>query len=434
MKIDFQKILLSIFIIGLGLGVALFAGIIPSGGGSEGASGLSVDIVIWGPLDAGVLTAYLGPIEDENDNLSITYVQKEISQINAELSDAIAAGRGPDLFFMSDDYILRHSDKVVVIPYDSFPRLEFQEAYIDQGGMFMNAEGIVAFPFAVDPLVLYYNRDLLSSAFIVNPPVTWQELAEITPQLTVRTESGVIQQAAISLGTYDNIPHAKSILSTLAIQAGSPMVIIDAKGRYKEALASSGAQGGMTSALRYYTSFAQPRNEQYTWSVNMRSARDTFIAEESAMYIGYASELQSLRTQNPNLNFNVSLLPQLEGQQRKMVGARIFGLAISGQSENVGASYQLAQRLTSPDYVFEFSQILQLPPVRREVLASTPPKPHMRVFYNSALIAGGWLDPESMETSRIFETMIENVLAGLATPGEAVRRANSDVAQLLPSR
>ena len=166
----------------------------------------------------------------------------------------------------------------------------------------------------------------------------------------------------------------------------------------------------------------------------MRSARDTFIAEESAMYIGYASELQSLRTQNPNLNFNVSLLPQLEGQQRKMVGARIFGLAISGQSENVGASYQLAQRLTSPDYVFEFSQILQLPPVRREVLASTPPKPHMRVFYNSALIAGGWLDPESMETSRIFETMIENVLAGLATPGEAVRRANSDVAQLLPSR
>jgi ABC-type glycerol-3-phosphate transport system substrate-binding protein len=39
-------------------------------------------------------------------------------------------------------------------------------------------------PLFVDPIVLYYNKDILSNEGIVNPPRTWDELFLLNSVLT----------------------------------------------------------------------------------------------------------------------------------------------------------------------------------------------------------------------------------------------------------
>jgi len=87
----------------------------------------------------------------------------------------------------------------------------------------------------------------------------------------------------------------------------------------------------------------------------LRNSRDAFIAEDVAMYIGYAGEMQTLQAQNPNLNFNVTLLPQTRDARLQLTTARMTGLAISKQSQNVPSAYNLVRLLTGPDYNAIFS-------------------------------------------------------------------------------
>lgn len=425
---------MGVFIFFILAGVAIFSGFIPIGQKKAAEQNpLTGTITVWGTIDTGLMQVYIDGLQGEHEGLFIQYIQKTPEAISNELANAIAAGTGPDLFFLEDNYIVQHKDKVTVIPYESYPERTFRSQYIQQAALYLSPEGVIAFPFVVDPLVLYYNRDLFNSAFIVTPPKTWEEVLSIAPRLTVKTEAGAIVQSALPLGTYANIPHAKEILSTIAIQAESPMVFQTVDG-FQQGFVQTGSMGGLSAALRYYATFATPTQPNYSWSANLRNARDAFIAEEAAMYIGYASELSTIRNQNPNLNFDVSLLPQLDTQNLKFTSSRMFALAISKQSTNVAGAYQLANILTSPNYVYEFSQGMMLPPVRQEVLATTPTDPYMQVFYNSAIISRSWWDPQPTQTESIFKTMIEETLSGISNADDAVERAASRVEQLLLSR
>lgn len=43
----------------------------------------------------------------------------------------------------------------------------------------MTKDSIIAFPLTIDPLVMYWNRDILSNAGIVKPPAYWDEIYSI---------------------------------------------------------------------------------------------------------------------------------------------------------------------------------------------------------------------------------------------------------------
>ena len=59
----------------------------------------------------------------------------------------------------------------------------------------------------------------------------------------------------------------------------------------------------MGSVLKFYTDFADPLKDVYSWNKSFSNSRDAFSAENLVFYLGYASELQSLINKNPNQNF-----------------------------------------------------------------------------------------------------------------------------------
>ena len=70
-------------------------------------------------------------------------------------------------------------------------------------------------------------------------------------------------------------------------------------------------------------------------------------------------------------------------------------------------------------------------PARRDLLTSVPEDSYSPAFYNSALFARSWLDPDSEDTDNIFRNMIDSVLSNSARTGEAISDANGRLGLLL---
>ena len=63
---------------------------------------------------------------------------------------------------MSHEKLVEHRSRLQSIPYESFPERDFRNRYIDGASIFAMRDGVYAFPLMVDPLVMYWNRDIFS--------------------------------------------------------------------------------------------------------------------------------------------------------------------------------------------------------------------------------------------------------------------------------
>ena len=87
--------------------------------------------------------------------------------------------------------------------------------------------------------------------------------------------------------------------------------------------------------------------------------------------------------------------------------------------------------MTNSESLKMLSSITELPPVRRDLLSEVQTDAVSSVFYDSAIISKGWLDPESPKTEAIFKNMVESVTSGRASLSEAVSTADAELNLLL---
>jgi ABC-type glycerol-3-phosphate transport system substrate-binding protein len=276
-------------------------------------------------------------------------------------------------------------------------------------------------------MVLYWNRDLLTNASYAQPPRYWDEVHDMADVLTRRDAANNVVQSTVAFGEYDNVNHAKEIVSTLIQQAGGEIVQLSSDGRYEQRLTSVGTTGQPAEyALRFYTEFADPAKDLYSWNRSRPMARNAFATGDLALYIGYASELPLIRELNPNLNFAVSIMPQPRGARRSTTFGRVYVFAFPKNAGNINGAIEAAFLLAGSSHAPLFAAAWGIPSARRDVLAE-PKDEAEEVFRQSALIARGWLDPDPQATDRIFERMIENVTSGAARLGDAIQRADQEL-------
>jgi multiple sugar transport system substrate-binding protein len=429
----FQIVVLGIFasLILIGVGVfAAFGGML--GGGQVGA------VTVWGTLDRQTMDGLIDALRSSGDKAfeSVTYVEKDPATYRTDLINSMAAGQGPDLFLVSGEDLYTFSDKVLTIPYNIISQGSYQATYIDAGQLFLTSDGELALPFLIDPIVMYWNRDLFASAGLSTPPVYWDEFLTIAPKITALDSGSNVKKSAVALGEWRNIPTAKEILSALFMQTGDTIVSRYANGLPNVTLGTTpdGATSNPAeSALRFYTEFANPSKTSYAWNRSLPSAPDMFTSGGLGVYFGYASEYQGITERNPNLRFGVAGFPQIQGNSTRVTYGRIMGLAISRSAKNVQGALTVAQHLAGKQSVALISGALSLPPVRRDVAVDTSNNAAAAAFVQSSLIARGWLEP-SDQVDDIFETMIESVVSGQETPSVAIADAVESMRQLFPKQ
>lgn len=428
MKSNFQIITLVVFIAAAVLGVFVFSGAIPLGNSGSGSS--SGTVVLWGTIKSQTISPLIENFNRSNTSFSLKYEEKSSDTFDSDLLESLASGTGPDMFLLPDNLVYKYSNKVYVIPYQSVPLSSFRNTFVEAGEVFLNSKGVLALPLAVDPMVMYYNRNMLDSNGITSPPMYWDEFANLVPVLTQKDQNGSITKSTVALGQFSNISNAKEILASLFMQSGDP-IISENNGEYVSLLSSSTTKYDPSSVLKFYTDFADPLKTSYSWNKSFPSSSDAFSAEELAFYFGFASELPSLINKNPNQNFSVASFPQVRNANFKLTFAHTLGIAISSFSKNQNTAITAAGLLASGDFASKLASSLGIAPARRDLLKSAPTDAYSPTFYSSALYGRSFMDPSPKDTNDIFSNMIEKVLSGSMTPEQALRDASAKLGLLL---
>jgi ABC-type glycerol-3-phosphate transport system substrate-binding protein len=383
-------------------------------------------VSVWGTFDQSAVDTVINNQVSTDSSFSVVkYRRIDERSFESELLNAIADGNPPDLILLPHDLLVSFRSKLTVIPFETIPERTFRDTYIDGAQIFMRSNGTYAIPFAVDPLVLFWNRDLFSNEGLAEPPKTWESLVnETTPRLTVSDSRRVITQSAIGMGEFINVKNAKEILSMLFFQSGTT-IAEELEDSYIITLQTSQKNSGSPApaALNFYTQFVSPASSAYTWSRSQQFDRNAFTAGKLGMYFGKGTEIRDIEDENPNLSFDIAPVPQAQGATALRNYGTFYGFAIPKTSRNVSGAYLAAMKLTESAIVRELTTSLGLTPAHRALYSGTPTSVYDEVLRESALIARGWLDPAPKETSTIFKTMVESITSGRSDADGAVNDA-----------
>ncbi len=425
---QFQIILTSIFGFFILIGVILFAGF------SSNKNDISIgSVLIWGTIEKSVMNGVIRDLIDKDDSFEkVKYEQ--IDEINFDniLAEAMAEGKGPDLFFLPQNKIIKHQNKILAIPYETFSLRDFKDYFIEEGELYLTDKGILALPFMVDPLVMYWNRSIHTNLGISEPPRYWDTFFAFAKKVSEKDQNMNILRSAVALGQYGNIDHAKEILVTLIMQTGNPLV--RRIGEEFDVVLKDGINNqpvAIESAVRFYTEFSDPAKETYSWNTSMPRSKNMFLSGDLALYFGFASELEDLKNKNPNLNFDVASFPQTENSKNIINFGKMEALAINRGSKNTVGAYSVAMALIKSETLLYLNQITKLPPVSRVILAKEPIDPYQNIFFKAALSARAFLDINEEDTSFIFQDMVESVVSGRRKLNESVSRADAEMSELL---
>ena len=101
-------------------------------------------------------------------------------------------------------------------------------------------------------------------------------------------------------------------------------------------------------ALRYFTSFADPNNANYSWNSEYSSAREAFLAGHVAMIFDYGEFADTVNEKAKDaVELEVLNVPQLTSDGEPVVFVRNYAVAISKGSQQKAKAGTLARILAS---------------------------------------------------------------------------------------
>lgn len=437
----FQMILMGSAAFFAVLGFLMFAGVIPSPWGTPQGNKDYGQVSVWGIIPEKEFTDASGLAFKGGGHVRILYTAKDTATFDSDLTEALASGRAPDAIILTQENIVPQKDRIVALAY---PARDLKNNFIQEGELFLVPEGALGLPIVVDPLVMYWNRDMFGGAGISEFPTSWTDLysSQILGLTKHGGDKGALTQSAFALGEFDNITHAKDILATLFLEEGNSITAYrdvagdtSIRSTIEDGATTAGAARPTVAALQFYARFADPTRAEYSWSRALPSSIDMFAQGALGMYFGYASERTTIAEKNPHLNFDVAIIPQAKSgtgsTQKTATFGRMYAIAtLKGAKNQAGALY--AMGLLS-DKVFSdaLAKTMGVASARRDILSVRSTDPYQDVYNRSALISAGWLDPDPAKTEQAFRFAVTDVLSGRRSPEDSINVLGGRVADLL---
>jgi len=426
---SFQKILSVVFGGIIIIAVLLFSGLIPGTSGIGGKRAVAVPLTIWGTFSEAAMSPIVSGFNNDKalETLyKISYVYKEPESFESELLNALASGTGPDIFFVNQETLLNQINKIYEWPYEYYPERTFKDSFVEEGELFLLPEGVAAVPYVIDPVVMYWNRDLFNEKSIARAPITWNEFQDNAKQMTMLDISKNIIFSGAAMGEFSNIKNAKEILVILMMQTGAKINSVS-----DGMLTSSwGDDEQIQNAVDFFGRFSSIRADSYSWNRALPEASEMFTAGTLAMYFGFGSELNYIKNKNPHLNFDIALVPQIGGGRVTATFGKMYGLAVAKNSVNKSAAMGAILQLTGSVYGKTFSENSVYSSARRDLVAESTANADKIVLNKAAVQAKGWLDPNTEATYTIFKNMVESISSGRSKIPQAVSEMQSKFNQV----
>lgn len=300
-------------------------------------------------------------------NIEINYTKKDFSSYQKELSETKQKNKEPNAFIINNNWLAKYAGWLYPLDKNDAYAEEYKLVKYEELLNLFPAEAIrclvyddnlYGLPTYSDSLALYYNKDLFKEAGIENPPKTWKEFKDDVKKLTkIDRENNIIQSGA-ALGSGKNINRSSDILSLLVMQGG--IQIIDSGwniniNREVEINTTKGIEKrnpGKT-AIIFYTEFSDPKKEVYAWNTEQEESTEAFAEKKTAMIFGYSYQIKNLLAKNPDLNYGVSPMPQLE-DSTIVNFSNVWTPAVSKNNNCLVEPQELTDKIDCPKIVWSF--------------------------------------------------------------------------------
>lgn len=401
-------------------------------GGQQAAT-----LEIWSAYDdQGVYTELIEAYQNVNKRITINFQKKSPDTYEQELVNALASGKGPDIFIIHNTWLPKHKTKISPMPQlEGFINAQdFQNMFVDVAYQdFVSENKIYAIPLYIDTLALYYNKDFLNSAGISFPPANWDEFMDDVEKLTKKDQWGNIERSGVAMGTAQNINRSTDILALLMLQTGTEMVSQDYRNAvFNQATHLKGESFNPgRDALRFYTDFSNPTKRVYCWNRSMPYSIDAFYQGKAAMMINYSYNIDTIRAKSPYLNFGIAPVPQIKNRDFDINYPNYWALTVSRNSKYPEAAWQFILYLSQKENLKKYSETAKRPVSRRDLIEWQRENPDLGVFANQALSAKSWYQIDSQAIETIFADMVESVVLGAETINQALDKAADQITILM---
>jgi len=429
-------------------------------------------VTVWGVIDDyDSYNKIFNDFKKVYPYVTIDFKKFRIEEYEEKLVNAMAEDRGPDIFMVHNTWIGKYLPKIQPQPptvkvadqvvtgtaqkkvalqvaekkllSPSAMRNEFADAVSYDAIRTVNVstdpkkvdmqDRVLGIPMSLDTLALYYNKDLMNAAGVATPPAGWDEFQKAVRKLTVLDNRGDIIQAGAGFGTGANVDRSSDIMTLLMMQNRTEMTGTDGYPRFQaipQALAGEAEEPPAIQALKFYTDFADPSTDVYTWNLSMPNSLDAFTNGTAAFYVGFSYNRALITSRAPKMNMGISEVPQINPGMKANV-ANYWLWTVSKRSKSQDMAWYLVNFMTGKDHVAEYLSVAKRPAARKALLESQLENPDISVFASQVLTAKSWykgVDPAGMEAA--LEWMVDTVVRGEVEPDrlyDVVRKAAEKV-------
>ncbi|MDP2692616.1 MAG: extracellular solute-binding protein [bacterium] len=375
----------------------------------------------------------------ESYKVAHPYVNIKVRQIRYEefdnlFANALADDVAPDIVSMSPRWINRYLGRldpmpegvkvaniytegkfqpktVVTIENNMMPSLDYiRKSYVTTvvddiiiGGR------VYGLPLFMDTLAMYYNVELLDKAGVPVPPKTWDEFSSAVKKSTKYDRDGNIIQSGVALGTGENVENSFDIISLLMMQNRITMAQ-GTKVTFTSGLSDREPGHPVLATMQFYTDFARPTKDVYSWNAKMANSLDEFARGKSIFYFGFAYDAPRLKARGPQIKYNIVPVPQLSAADPANV-ANYWIESVVAKSEHKDEAWDFIRYITMPERVLKYVEKTGQPSPLREQLVTQQEDPVVGPFALQAITAKNWYrGKDIIAADQAFNDLFTNYL------------------------
>lgn len=388
-------------------------------------------LTVYGLDNSAAFDSIIQSYRGRQPDVTVKYKKfNNAAQYEDLMINEIAEGEGPDVFYIHNTWLPRHTKKIVPLISESLTPQVFGEVFVNvakddfvQPDPRDGVRKIYALPLYVDTLALYYNKKQFEEVIPERgkPSALWSQFKQDVEKLRKET-GGVLERGGVAMGRSELISRAAEIFYAMLLQNG----VMPYDAEFKQVQLASGG----SDVLEEYASYAEKSSRNYSFSQELVPAAsalkevEAFLSGTISSIFGYSdlygrleNDLKNVKTRAASgvdfADIGVAPLPQVaeEGESRAAL-ASYYGLAVSRVAKNQSLAWDFVQFATSKESATSFHEKTRRPAARRDLIEEQKGKPITEVFASQLGIARSFRAYSWEKWNQLIAEAIANVNGG----------------------
>lgn len=418
---------------------------------AEQAATKPVVLEMWTVFDdVDAIKNLITKFKAERPYLTINVRQLRPEELYPRLVEALAEDKSPDIISVQNHSIKAYQTKLSSMPGsvpDTTVRMvkktvgvetvvntqnynlptinQIDKEYVQTVKRDVVVDGkIYGLPLSLDTMAIYYNKDLLDRAGIPEAPKTWEEFQKAVQKLNKYNKTtGKIVQSGTALGTGNNIPSFDDILYIFLKQSGvdifdrvngRPVINMVAKTGNDEEVPA------VYKVLDFYTDYADPTRDTYSWNDEMDNALDRFVNGSVGFFFGYSFHHKIIKARAPQMN--LAVIPMLQLNEETPVNAANYWVqCVPQKSKNPNEAWNLIRYLAYSKANKDYLDATKRPTALRNYISSQSEVLELAPFVSQALAADNWYRGKNYEAAvKAMNDLVRDWLKVPADPNKII--------------